>query len=132
MISNEQNLTYRELFLRVQKVANVLTDRLGLKKSLNVYPSEIEAVIENYEGMKEVAVIGASDEKWGEVPIAFVIAEQPVGIDDLKNWLSSRLAKFKIPKEIIQVREFPRNSAGKVQKNLLKAEYDHKSHRLGG
>lgn len=90
---------------------------------INVYPREIEKVMEGYEGIKEVAVTGMADEVWGEVPVAFVVSESEVSLEMLQGWLSERLAKFKLPKKIIPVTELPRNSTGKIQKHLLKSQY---------
>ncbi|WP_019241654.1 MULTISPECIES: o-succinylbenzoate--CoA ligase [Bacillus] len=100
---------------------------VGRKKDMiisggeNIYPLEIEQVFNKISGISEVAVIGRIDEKWGEVPIAFVVAEEgsfltsEVIIEHCKHYL----AKYKIPKEIIFIQELPKNATGKVQKNLL-------------
>ncbi|MRG84885.1 class I adenylate-forming enzyme family protein [Salinibacillus xinjiangensis] len=90
---------------------------------INIYPREIEKVIEDFEGIKEVAVTGMADEKWGEVPVAFIVSDQSVSTEELKSWLANRLAKFKLPKEIIKVNELPRNTTGKIQKQNLKTTY---------
>jgi long-chain acyl-CoA synthetase len=90
---------------------------------LNVYPREIEKVIEQYEGVREVAVTSVADSKWGEVPIAFVVSEENFSIEPLQLWLAERLAKFKLPKQIILVEELPRNTTGKIQKHALKTKY---------
>lgn len=90
---------------------------------LNVYPREIEKVIEQYDGVREVAVTGVVDVKWGEVPVAFVVSEENFSVEQLRLWLTERLAKFKLPKKIILVEELPRNTTGKIQKHALKTKY---------
>jgi long-chain acyl-CoA synthetase len=90
---------------------------------LNVYPREIEKVMEQYTGVKEVAVTSIADVKWGEVPIAFVVSEENLSTEKLQDWLTERLAKFKLPKKIVLVDELPRNTTGKIQKHALKTKY---------
>ena len=91
----------------------------------NVYPAEIEGYINELPGVAESAVVGVPHPDFGEVGVAVVIARpgamvQPEAvIADLK----ARLANFKIPKRCFVVAELPRNTMGKVQKNLLRDQY---------
>ena len=91
----------------------------------NVYPAEIEGTINEMAGVAESALVGVPHPDFGEVGVAVVIARpgtmvQPEAvIADLK----SKLANFKIPKRCFVVAELPRNSMGKVQKNLLRDQY---------
>ncbi|MFZ5516597.1 MAG: acyl-CoA synthetase [Candidatus Zhuqueibacterota bacterium] len=91
----------------------------------NVYPAEIERVLEAYPGVKEVAVIGVPDEKWGEVGCAFIVAEQKGGFAEKEIWefCQDKLAKFKIPKYVRFINQLPRNDAGKVDRNDLKKKF---------
>ena len=85
----------------------------------NVYPAEVEAVLHEHPSVDDAAVVGVPDERWGEVGVAFVVAD---GITDeqLLEWCSARLARFKVPKSVRFIGEIPRNGMGKVQKQELR------------
>ncbi len=91
----------------------------------NVYPAEIEGYINEMSGVAESALIGVPHPDFGEVGVALVIAKPNARVDDaaILTTLKARLANFKIPKRCFVVRELPRNTMGKVQKNLLRQEY---------
>jgi malonyl-CoA/methylmalonyl-CoA synthetase len=91
----------------------------------NVYPAEIEGAINDMPGVAESAVIGVSHPDFGEVGIAVVIAKPGVTVrpDQIIGALKTQLANFKIPKQCHVVSELPRNTMGKVQKNLLREQY---------
>ena len=91
----------------------------------NVYPAEIEATLNTLDGVAESAVVGVPDADFGEVGVAVVIAKPGAQIDaaNLLTTLKTMLANFKIPKRCYVVAELPRNTMGKVQKNLLRAQY---------
>jgi malonyl-CoA/methylmalonyl-CoA synthetase len=91
----------------------------------NVYPAEIEGCINELPGVAESALVGVPHPDFGEVGVALVIAKpgaqpQPGAIVAA---LKTQLANFKIPKHCVLVPELPRNAMGKVQKNLLRAQY---------
>ena len=91
----------------------------------NVYPAEIEGTINSLEGVAESAVVGVPDADFGEVGVAVVVCKPGVRLES-KNiliMLKTMLANFKIPKACYVVAELPRNAMGKVQKNLLRAQY---------
>ena len=92
---------------------------------LNVYPKEIESLVEDLEGVRESAVIGLKDDDLGEKVVAIVVREEKSEIneDDLIRALKSNIAGFKVPKKIFFVEELPRNTMGKVQKNVLRDNY---------
>ncbi len=100
----------------------------GRKKELiisageNIYPREIEEVLVRHASVKEVAVIGVFDEIRGEVPKAFVIAEEGAPLDEreLRSFCREHVAKYKVPKVIEIVDDLPRTPSGKVLKRLLK------------
>jgi len=94
---------------------------------LNVYPKEVEGVIDELDGVLESAVVGAPHPDFGEGVIAFVVRETDNGPDesDIIAFLSSRLAKFKLPKRVLFAHELPRNTMGKVQKNELRHKVKH-------
>ena len=91
----------------------------------NVYPAEIEASINEMDGVAESALIGVPHPDFGEVGVAIVIAKPGAALspDVIIADLKSRLANFKIPKRCFVVAELPRNTRGKVQKNLLREQY---------
>jgi malonyl-CoA/methylmalonyl-CoA synthetase len=91
----------------------------------NVYPAEIEGYINEMPGVAESALVGVPHPDFGEVGVAVVIAKAGVSIqaDAIIAALKSKLANFKIPKQCCVVQELPRNTMGKVQKNLLREQY---------
>lgn len=91
----------------------------------NVYPAEIEGFINELPGVAESALVGVPHPDFGEVGVAVVIAKPGVSLDaeHMVAALKMRLANFKIPKRCFVVNELPRNTMGKVQKNLLREQY---------
>jgi len=91
----------------------------------NVYPAEIEAYINDMEGVAESALVGVPHPDFGEVGVAVVIAKPGVQVsgDAVVASLKAQLANFKIPKKCFVVPELPRNTMGKVQKNVLREQY---------
>jgi malonyl-CoA/methylmalonyl-CoA synthetase len=92
----------------------------------NVYPAEVETVLNAHAGVRESAVIGVPHPDFGEAVVALVIASNPVqppAPADIVQWAKTRLANFKVPKQVVVVAELPRNVMGKVQKNQLRDSY---------
>ena len=90
----------------------------------NIYCAEVENVLAGHPDIVEVAVIGRTHEKWGEVPIAVVaVAGDHLLLDDLEEFLTERLARYKHPKALEIVDTLPRNPAGKVLKTELRIRY---------
>jgi acyl-CoA synthetase (AMP-forming)/AMP-acid ligase II len=89
-------------------------DDLIISGGMNVYPAEIEAEILAFEGVRDVAVFGVSDPRWGQRVCAAVVGE--VDVDALSTALRSSLAGYKRPKEIFTLTELPRTASGKVQR----------------
>ena len=91
----------------------------------NVYPAEIESAINDMPGVAESAVVGVSHPDFGEVGVAVVIAKPGAKLDGdaILAQLKSQLANFKIPKRCFVATELPRNTMGKVQKNLLREQH---------
>jgi fatty-acyl-CoA synthase len=86
----------------------------------NVYPAEVERVLSQHGNVSEVAVVGVPDARWGEAGRAYVVpARQPFDAAELLAWASQRLARYKLPREVVIVAELPRTASGKVQKNVL-------------
>jgi long-chain acyl-CoA synthetase len=88
----------------------------------NVYPREIEAVLETDPGVAEAAVVGMPDASRGEVPVAFVIPAEGAALDEtaLRTLARNQLAGYKVPKQIRIVNELPRSPIGKVLKRKLR------------
>jgi fatty-acyl-CoA synthase len=90
----------------------------------NIYCAEVENVLASHPGIVEVAVIGRAHEKWGEVPIAVAaVTDDQLRLDDLDEFLTGRLARYKHPKALEIVDTLPRNPAGKVLKTELRLRY---------
>ena len=91
----------------------------------NVYPKEVETEIDGMEGVVESAVFGVPHADFGEGVTAVVVCKPGANITApvIAKALEDRLAKFKLPKQVFIVPELPRNTMGKVQKNLLRDQY---------
>ncbi len=89
---------------------------------VNIYPKEIEDRILQFEGIFEVAVVGVPHEQWGETVKAIYAAKTSIDEEQLKNYLSEHLAKYKVPRIYEQVDALPRNASGKILKQQLKQQ----------
>ena len=90
----------------------------------NVYPIEVEQVLFRYPGVREAAIFGVPDERWGETVVAAVAWESAPGdAAELIDWCRQRLAHFKCPTRVEVVDELPRNATGKVLKTVLRQTY---------
>jgi len=89
----------------------------------NVYPKEIEQVLDDVPGVTETAVVGLPHDDLGEAVTAFVVADESTDKDMLSKALDGRLARFKHPKGYMFVDQLPRNTMGKVQKAKLRNDY---------
>jgi malonyl-CoA/methylmalonyl-CoA synthetase len=91
----------------------------------NVYPKEIEGFIDEMDGVLESAVIGVPHADFGEAVAAVIVLRDQAQLDEAQvlAYLKSRIANFKVPKRVHFVAELPRNTMGKVQKNLLRQQY---------
>ena len=92
----------------------------------NVYPKEIEVCIDEIDGVMESAVIGVADRDFGEAVTAVVVLESGALVDaaEVIAHVKTRLASFKAPKVVHIAESLPRNTMGKVQKNLLRDRYN--------
>jgi len=98
---------------------------LVISGGYNIYPKEIELVIDEVEGVKESAIIGVPHADFGEGVTAVVVkdTQASVAAEDITQYIQDKLAKFKQPKAIYFVDELPRNAMGKVQKKALRETY---------
>ncbi len=94
----------------------------------NVYPSEVETMLGGHPKVKDVAVIGVADEKWGERVHAVIVPRDGEAPDETEvlEWCRSRIAGYKRPRSITFIREddMPRTATGKIQHRLLKARFN--------
>ena len=91
----------------------------------NIYPAEVENLISDIDGVSGVAVIGVPDEQWGEVPWAIVTVREAASVDtaSVRAQLDGKLARYKLPKNVIIVDELPRTASGKVRKADLRTRF---------
>ncbi|MCC8978401.1 AMP-binding protein [Bradyrhizobium acaciae] len=106
-----------------------LTDRkkdMIISGGENIASSEVERVIYEMPGVREVAVIGLPDDRWGEKPVAIVVLADDAKLDlpGLTDFCRTRLAGFKVPRQLIVRDSLPRNPSGKVLKRVLRAELE--------
>jgi malonyl-CoA/methylmalonyl-CoA synthetase len=98
---------------------------LIISGGFNVYPKEIEGFIDDISGVEESAVVGVPHPDFGEVSVAVVVVKVGAILDasEIQSFLKTKIANFKVPKKVVIVKELPRNTMGKVQKNLLREEF---------
>jgi fatty-acyl-CoA synthase len=90
----------------------------------NVFPAEVEAVIGAHGKVRDVAVIGIADPKWGECGIAFIVPQdEPPTVEDILNHCAERLASYKRPARIVFLEAIPRTASGKAQKHILRQSH---------
>jgi fatty-acyl-CoA synthase len=89
----------------------------------NVYPGEVEEVLEGMPGVRETAVVGVEDQRWGQRLRAFVALQDGASLSEeaLKEYVKANLAGYKVPREVVFLDELPRNATGKVLKRELRA-----------
>lgn len=92
---------------------------------VNIYPREVEEVLNLHKGVKETCVIGVPDDKWGENIVAYVVpnGKEKVTVENLLLLCKENLASFKKPKEIFIVEELPKSSYGKILKREMKQQH---------
>ena len=104
-----------------------LVDRLKdmiISGGLNIWPIDIENVIAEIDGVIDVAVIGAQDERFGETPMAIIHASRKIDPDEIVSWCDARMADYKVPRYIVMEHNpLPRLATGKLAKRELKDRY---------
>ena len=92
----------------------------------NIYPAELEQVLDGVDGIVEASVVGAADDKWGEIPVAVVVINEKVTmtVEEVLSAFDGRLARYKHPKAVSFVPALPRNVMGKVLKHELRHAVD--------
>ena len=92
---------------------------LIISGGFNIYPREIEELLLEDARVREAAVLGAKDDVRGEIPIAYIVADDSLDVRELEATCRKQLASFKIPRAFLRVESLPRTALGKVQKHLL-------------
>ncbi|WP_297771036.1 AMP-binding protein [uncultured Roseovarius sp.] len=90
----------------------------------NIYPREVEEVLQTHPSVTEVAVVGVPDPEWGEVVVAFVVSDGPLDETALDTHCRAHIARFKRPKRYIATDSLPKNNYGKVLKTDLRTRLD--------
>jgi len=98
---------------------------LIISGGFNVYPKEVELVLDDMDGVLESAVIGIPHDDFGEAVVAILVAsnDNPPDAEQVKQAAEHKLAKFKLPKQVHYIDALPRNTMGKVQKNILREQF---------
>ena len=88
----------------------------------NIYPAELEKVIAGMPGVAQVAVVGQPDLKWGETPMAVIVAQSGGNLDEKSviEYCDGKMARYKIPKKVMFIESLPLTPTGKVQKRMLR------------
>ncbi|MGD9579330.1 MAG: long-chain fatty acid--CoA ligase [Syntrophorhabdus sp.] len=88
----------------------------------NVYPAEVEKALLGHPAILDVAVVGVSDEKWGEVGKAFIVLRSGCSLqaEDVQTFLGDHLGRYKIPKYVEFIEKLPKTASGKIKKHILK------------
>jgi o-succinylbenzoate---CoA ligase len=90
-----------------------------------VWPHEVEAALATHAAVADVAVAGRTDPEWGQHVVAFVVPRDPTtppSLDELRDHVGARIARFKAPRELVLLDALPRTASGKVRRAALSAE----------
>ncbi len=90
---------------------------------VNIYPAEIENVLQGHDAIVDVAVFGVDDEEWGEALVAVVAAGREVEEEELEAYAGEHLSSYKVPRRWYFIDEIPRNPTGKILKRTLEERY---------
>jgi fatty-acyl-CoA synthase len=94
-------------------------DEMIVSGGENVFPREVEDLLADHEKIREAAVTGVDDEKFGQRLKAFVVTDGALSEDEVRSYVKDNLANYKVPREVEFLDELPRNSTGKVMKKDL-------------
>jgi fatty-acyl-CoA synthase len=99
-------------------------DEMIVSGGENVFPREVEDLLADHERIEEAAVVGVSDERFGQRLKAFVVLREGAQLDEeaVKEYVKANLARYKVPREVVFLEELPRNATGKVLKRELAAQ----------
>jgi acyl-CoA synthetase (AMP-forming)/AMP-acid ligase II len=99
-------------------------DEMIVSGGENVFPREVEDLLADHEQIEEAAVVGVSDDRFGQRLKAFVVAREGAELDEeaVKAYVKANLARYKVPREVVFLEQLPRNATGKVLKRELSAQ----------
>jgi acyl-CoA synthetase (AMP-forming)/AMP-acid ligase II len=97
-------------------------DDVIVRGAENLSPGEIEDVLFEHPAVVAAAVVGAPDDEWGEVPIAFVVKQEDLSEADLQQWVRDRLRSSRVPASVTFVDELPYNETGKLLRRMLRGK----------
>jgi fatty-acyl-CoA synthase len=86
----------------------------------NIYPAELERILLEHAAIREAAVVGRPDPRWGAVPVAVIVARTPITTAEILALFEDRVARYKIPKNVITLETLPRNTLGKIDHASLR------------
>lgn len=86
----------------------------------NIYPAEVENAILQHPMIREAGVCGMNDGTWGQIPVVFIVSDEEISLESLREFLQSKLAPYKMPKQLYQVIELPRNATNKLLRKELR------------
>ena len=103
-----------------------ITDRkkdMFISGGFNVYPAEVEKILAAHPGVGMVAVVGAPDERMGEVGVAYIVPRPDANLvpGEIIAWSRDNMANYKVPRRVVVVDDLPRNASGKVLKIELRS-----------
>jgi len=112
-----------------------LVDRLKdmiITAGENVYPREVEEVLYTFPEVQECAVVGLPDKEYGERVTAFIVTQKGHDLepDVIKSKLKKQLARFKVPRSFVSVKELPKSNAGKILKREIRKDYPKNARRI--
>ena len=99
------------------------TTEMYIRGGYNVYPLEVEGIFSEHPSIAEVVIIPRPDDIMGEIGVAVIVLEDgclPITIEDLRSFGLDKLAKYKLPEEVIYVESIPRNTTDKIDRRELK------------
>jgi acyl-CoA synthetase (AMP-forming)/AMP-acid ligase II len=90
-----------------------------------IYPAEVEPVLRAYRGIQDLALVGVPDREWGESVLAAIVPLPGAAIDAdaFRAWARQRVAGYKTPRHVALLSDLPRTATGKIQKNVLRAQF---------
>jgi fatty-acyl-CoA synthase len=102
-----------------------IVDRLSdliISGGENISPAEIERIVMGFPGVRDVAVVGVPDPKWGEVPVAALCHDggQPPALDAVREFVAAHLGRFKLPARLLHLETLPRNGSGKIDRSAVR------------
>jgi len=86
----------------------------------NIYPAEVENAILQHPLIREAGVCGMNDETWGQIPVAFIVSDEEISLESLREFLQTKVAPYKMPKQLHQIKELPRNASNKLLRKELR------------